>query len=303
LPHHHQHAYDDEQHHQAHQNQKTLFWVLLLTLLYLGLEISGGIISGSLALIADGFHMVSDATGILIALFASWLSARKPPPHATYGYARVGVLAALVNALLILGMALFILVECYQRIQSPATVQGGMMLGISTGGLLVNLLAAKLLHHGHQHNLNMKGAYLHVISDLLGSAGAILASLAILFFHWYWMDPLVSLLVAGLLFTNGSQLLKDCLNILMEKAPDQVPVHQVRQAILSIEGIEDLHHLHIWPLTINNLIVTAHLVVDAKAYNPETLMAVETMLKERFQLLHTTFQMEMVSSTPSVLQV
>lgn len=296
--HHHDHGHDHgEEHHVSlilsQQHFRVLRWVFALTFFYLIVEVVGGLISGSLALLADGFHMFADATGIGLSLFAAWLSHRPAPAQRTFGYQRVEILAAFFNALLLLGMGVFILYESYERFHSPEPIQANLMLVIAIGGLIINIIAAKLLHQDHEHNLNIKGAYLHVLGDLLGSVGAIVAGLCILFFGWYWADPIISSLISLLILFSAAGLLREAVNILLEGCPSHIDITEIRQAILEFPGIQDIHNLHVWNINMQRAVLTAHLEVSPDAFTGETLSLVQNALKEKYGLSHVTIQMEL----------
>jgi len=270
-----------------------LQWVFGLTCIYLVIEVAGGLISGSLALLADGFHMFADAAGIGLSLFAAWLSGRPATPQRTFGFQRVEILAAFFNALFLLAMSGYIMYESYERLQSPEPIQAGIMLPIAIGGLLVNLVAAKLLHADHEHNLNIKGAYLHVLGDLLGSVGAIAASLFIMFLGWRWADPLISALVSVLILFSAVNLLKEAINVLLEGCPSHIDIEEIRQEILSFEGVLNIHNLHVWNINLQQALLTAHLEVTPEAFSGETLNRVQTTLRDKFGLSRVTLQMEL----------
>jgi len=272
---------------------KVLQWVFGLTCVYLVIEVAGGLISGSLALLADGFHMFADAAGIGLSLFAAWLAHRPAPAQHTFGYQRVEILAAFFNALFLLGMSGYILYESYERFQSPEPVQAGIMMPIAIGGLLVNLVAAKLLHADHEHNLNIKGAYLHVLGDLLGSLGAIAASVCILLWGWQWADPLISGLVSLLILYSAVNLMKEAINVLLEGCPSHIDIEEIRQEILNFEGVVNIHNLHVWNINLQQALLTAHLEVSPEAYTGETLNQVQLTLREKFGLSRVTIQMEL----------
>lgn len=296
---HHGHDHAHSHHHAHHHHTeissrhfKVLQWVFGLTCIYLGVEIVGGLASGSLALLADGFHMFADAAAIGISLFAAWLSHRPAPAQRTFGYQRVEILAAFFNALLLIAMSGFILYESYERFYHPEPIQASLMLIIAIGGLFINIAAAWLLHRDHQHNMNIKGAYLHVLGDLLGSVGAIVAGLLILWLDWRWADPLMSCLVAGLIVYSAVGLLWEAINVLLEGCPTHINIEEIRAKLLGMDGIEAIHHLHVWNINLNRSVLTAHLVVIPSAYNGETLNRVQQMLQEHFNLGHVTLQLE-----------
>lgn len=298
--HHHGHGHHHHHHHQVEMNSRhfyilqRVFW---MTCIYLFVEIVGGVMSGSLALLADGFHMFADAGAIGISLFAAWFSHRPAPPQNTFGYQRFEIIAALFNALSLVAMGLFILFESYERFQSPVHIQANMMMVIATGGLIINIISAKLLHADHQDNLNLKGAYLHVLGDLLGSLGAIIAGGMIFFFGWRWADPAISCVIAALIMFSAIGLLKEAVNVLLEGCPSDLNVDEVRQQILQCEGVQDVHHLHIWNINLQRTVLTAHLEVLPSAFSGQTINAVQAMLKEQFDLKHVTLQLEMVPTS------
>lgn len=295
---HHHHLGHGHHHHHvtlelSARHFKVLQWVFGLTCIYLVIEVAGGIISGSLALLADGFHMFADAAGIGLSLFAAWLANRPAPPQRTFGYQRVEILAAFFNAVFLIGMSVYIMVESYQRFQSPEPIQAGIMLPIAIGGLIVNIIAAKLLHADHEHNLNIKGVYLHVLGDLLGSVGAIAASLLIMFLGWRWADPMISALVSVLILHSAVNLLKEAMNVLLEGCPSHIDIEEIRQEILNFEGVLNIHNLHVWNINLQQALLTAHLEVTPEAFTGETLNRVQITLKEKFGLSRVTLQLEL----------
>jgi cobalt-zinc-cadmium efflux system protein len=295
----HSHHHHDHLHHHptlilSERHFRVLRWVFGLTFIYLVIEVVGGLLSGSLALLADGFHMFADAMGIGLSLFAAWLAHRPAPAYRTFGYQRVEILAAFFNSLLLMGMGGFILYESYERFQQPEPIQANLMLAVALGGLVVNIIAAKLLHQDHHHNLNIKGAYLHVLGDLLGSVGAIAAGLCILFFNWPWADPLISCVIALLILISATGLLKEAVNVLLEGCPSHIDIEDIREEIfLCCKGIQAIHNLHVWNIDMQRAVLTAHLEVAPDAFNGNTLSIVQATLKEKFGLSHVTLQLEL----------
>lgn len=292
----------DHDHHHAHgpchtelsaQHFKVLRLVFGMTAAYLFVEIVGGLLSGSLALLADGFHMFADSTAIGISLFAQWFSHRPAPAKNTFGYQRVEIMAAFFNALLLIVMAGFILFESYERFQQPVPIRANLMMAIAAGGLVINLIAAQKLHQGHEHNMNIKGAYLHVLGDLLGSVGAIAAGALIWGFGWYWADPAISFLIAVLITVGALRLLWDAVNVLLEGCPRHLSIEAIRESLLACEGVENVHHLHVWHINLQRTVLTAHLEVLPEAFSGRTLEQVQHMLKEDFGLSHVTLQLEL----------
>lgn len=287
--HHHPHG-----HHHDHGSGriKILLIVLVLTTIYLFAEVIGGWLTGSLALLADAGHMLADVGAIGLALFAAWFSQYPPPPQKTYGYHRLEILAALVNGMVLVGISVWILIEAAGRWSHPPDVKAQGMLIISIGGLIVNLVAAWLLHGAQGENLNLKGAYLHVLGDLLGSVGAVTASILILTQGFYWADPLFSMVISVLILASAVKLVIEALNILLESSPAHINVGQVREEMLGLCGVLSVHDLHVWTIASGKDALSAHVVVEKEAYTPETLTCIQGCLKEKFGLSHLTLQLE-----------
>lgn len=298
---HHGHSSHHHDHAGGHQHLslalsarhfKVLRWVFALTFLYLIVEVAGGLVSGSLALLADGFHMFADSAAIGLSLFAAWLSHRPAPAHRTFGYQRVEILTAFVNALLLVAMGVYILWESYQRFHQPEPIQANLMMVVAFGGLIVNIISARLLHADHQHNLNIKGAYLHVLGDLLGSIGALAAGGLIWAFGWSWADPLISGGIALLIIFSAYGLLRDSVNVLLEGCPSHIDIEEIEAEILAFEGVNAVHNLHVWNINMQQALLTAHIQVKMEAYSGDTLNRVQTAMKEKFGLSHVTLQLE-----------
>lgn len=275
------------------RNRRALSIAFFVTTGFMLLEVAGGYLTGSLALLSDAGHMLSDAGALGLSLFAMWFARRPPTPEKTYGFHRGEVLAALVNAATLFAIAGMILVEAYGRLRQPSPVEGGLMLAVAVAGLLANLTVAWVLHGGDtRENLNMRGAFLHVLGDLLGSVGAISASLLILYTGWYPADPLISVVIALLILRSAWRLLLDSLNVLMEGTPQNLSYWEVDRAIREIPGVEDLHDLHLWTVTSGFPACSCHVVVGREG-NPDTVLhEVTELLQGRFEILHTTVQVE-----------
>lgn len=292
--HHHHHHHGHHHHHDGahHHHFRVLKWVFGLTFFYLLVEVFGGWWTGSLALLADGFHMFADSTAIGLSLLAAWFAHRPASSQQTFGYQRAEIMAAFFNGLILVVMGFFIQVESFERLMNPAPVKAGVMTLIAAGGFVINLIAAWLLHKEHEHNLNIKGAYLHVLGDLLGSVGAMLAGILIMFFNVTWADPAISTVISFLIMYSAIILLRDAVNVLLEGCPEHINVEDIRNEMLQFEGIRAVHHLHVWNINLQRTLLTAHLEVHPEAYSGETLNAVQNMLKEKFHLSHVTLQME-----------
>jgi len=284
-------------HSHGHTHQNGNHWGRLLITLclvaaYCVAEIIGGFWTGSLALLADAGHMVSDMASLGISLFALWIARRQPTHQQTFGYYRAEILAALMNGSLLFLVAGGILHEAWERWESPQPILGGPMLWIATGGLAVNLLSLKILHGSHEENLNMRGAWLHVMGDTLGSVTVIIAALLIWQFGWNWADPVASILACLLILYSAWHLVSDAASILMEHAPRDVDVEDVRQQMMQIPRVQDVHCLHIWTISSGLRAVSAHIVLDSLDQRREEMLQLEELLRTRFSLKHITLQLE-----------
>ncbi|MBI5669454.1 MAG: cation diffusion facilitator family transporter [Chloroflexi bacterium] len=231
------------------KSRQALVIVFMLTLIYLVIQIIGGIITNSLALLADAAHMLTDAGGIALALFAAWIAQKPASPSKTYGYYRVEILAAFIHAVALLGSAVFILAEAYRRFQQPPEVTSSLMLVIAVVGLIVNLIGAHLRHSHEQESLNLQGAFLEVVSDALGSLGVIAAAVVMWFTGWYYADPIASIAVSLFIFPRTWKLLRQAVDILLESTPAHINLAAVQQRIESVNGVADVHDLHVWSIT------------------------------------------------------
>ena len=274
------------------EHERPLWWALGLTVSFLVAEVIGAWISGSLALLSDAAHMVTDATALAIALAAIRLGRRPPDDRRTFGYRRIEILAAAVNALILIGVAIYILVEALERFRSPIPIQTNAMLAIGVIGLVVNLICMRLLAAGSGSSLNMRGAYLEVWSDMLGSIGVIGASLAIRWTGWMPIDPIIAVLIGLWVLPRTWRLLREAGNILMEGAPANAKVPAVRAALFAVAGVEGVHDLHIWSITSGRTALTAHLAVAGGADRDAIHSEARAMLQERFRIDHVTLQLE-----------
>ncbi len=290
----HDHAHD----HAARHNQKQVFWAMLLTGGCMVAEVIGGVLAGSLALIADAGHMLTDTAALALAWAAFRVGHWPHDARRTYGYHRFQVLAAFVNSLGLIAVAGWIVIEAGRRLLSPVEVQGGLMLVIAGLGLLINLAALALLRRGDRENLNVQAAILHVLGDLLGSIGAIVAALAIIWTGWTPIDPLLSLAIALLIVRSGWLLLRRSAHILLEGAPDWLEIDELRAAVTAaMPAIRDIHHVHAWMLTSERSLITLHADVAPGADHQAALSAIRTILHERFGITHATIQVETAGCT------
>ena len=275
---------------------RPLAWTLALVVAYTVAEVIGGFWSGSLALLADAGHMVSDAAALALTLLAIRFSRRAPTAERTYGFHRAEILAALVNGVTLIIIAIFICLEAYDRFQNPPEVKGALMLGIAAGGLVVNLAGLWLLHGGHAHDLNVRGAWLHVLTDALGSVQAIAAGVLMVMYGWYWVDPIASVLIALLVVYSASLLISQSVHVLMEGAPGHINVDEVRAALTALDTVEDVHDLHIWSITSGFVSLSAHIVVTETSDHRAVLKSSQRLLVERFGIRHTTIQVDSCES-------
>jgi cobalt-zinc-cadmium efflux system protein len=276
----------------AGRSRGTLVVTLLLTGGFMLVELVAGLLTGSLALLADAGHMFTDAAGLVLALFAIWVAARPPTPAKTYGYYRAEILAALVNALVLLVLAGVILVEAYARLRAPRDVEAVPMLVVAAIGLAVNVAGAWLLHHDAQHSLNVRAAYLEVLTDALSSVGVIAASVVIMITGWTIADPLVSVGIAVFIVPRTWSLLRQAVNVLLEGTPAHLDLAEIEAAMVRVEGVRRVHDLHVWTLTSGREAMSAHVVVSDIRQSERLLDALHAVLHAHFGIDHTTIQLE-----------
>jgi cobalt-zinc-cadmium efflux system protein len=285
----------------AARSRGRLALTLGLTAGYMVVEVLGAWLTGSLALLADAGHMLADAGGLVLALFATWVAARPPTPAKTYGYYRAEILAALVNSLVLLAVAAAILFEAYQRLRVPPDVLAGPMLVVAALGLGVNLVCAWLLHKGAAVSLNVRGAYLEVLSDALSSMAVLVAATVTLLTGWSLADPLASAAIALLIVPRTWSLLRQAVNVLLEGVPPHLELAAIERAIAEVAGVRRIHDLHVWTLTSGREAMSAHVVVDDVRESERLLEALHAVLHTRFGIDHTTIQLE--TEPPAVFQI
>jgi cobalt-zinc-cadmium efflux system protein len=279
-------------HGRAERSRRRLRLVLLLTVLYMVAEAVGGWLTGSLALLADAGHMLADAAALGLALVAVWFGSRPATPNKTFGYYRLEILAAWVNGVALVIIALLIAYEAYGRWAQPPVVKSTPMLLVASGGLLINLVCAWLLHGEHRHDLNMRGAWLHIIGDAVGSVGALIAGALMSLYGWYVADPLVSVVIGGLIVWSSWSLIRESTNVLLEGTPAHINLAAVEDAILQTDGVEDVHDLHVWTITSGREALSAHVIHGHGISQPALLKELRTKLSEKFGVDHLTIQME-----------
>jgi len=276
----------------AKNGKKALITVLAISALYMVAEVVAGMLTGSLALIADAGHMLGDVAALTLALLAAWFASRPASKSNTYGYFRSEILAALLNGMALLALSGFILYKAFFRIFTPTEVLSGPMLMVAILGLGVNLLAMRILAPASGQSLNMKAAYLEVIADMLGSVAVIGASILIMLTGWTAIDPIVSAVIGLAIVPRTWLLVKQCVHILMEGTPSRIELDELSSAILALPGVVDLHDLHVWSITSRRDAMSAHAVISRSVAAEQVLTAITDLARERFDLHHTTIQVE-----------
>jgi len=285
----------------AARSRPVLSATLALTCAFLVVELVAGLWTGSLALLADAGHMLTDAGALALALFATWIAARPPTPAKTYGYYRAEILAALVNALVLLVVAGAILVEAWRRWHAPSAVLAGPMAVVAAGGLGVNLVCAWLLHRGAADSLNVRAAYLEVLSDALSSLATLVAAGIVLLSGWTGADALAGVAIALLIVPRTWSLLKQAVNVLLEGTPPHLELGEIEAAMVAVAGVRRVHDLHVWTLTSGREAMSAHVVVDDVRESERLLETLHALLHARFGIDHTTIQLE--PAPPAVLRI
>ncbi len=282
---------------QRKGNQKGLIIAVAITSVILIVEFVGGLITNSLALLSDSGHMLSDVTSLLFSLFALWLSTKPPSPRKTFGYHRFEIIAAFINGITLFIIALLITIEAYRRLLEPQTVASGTMLAIALIGLVANALSAMaLLRQGDiKDNLNMRSAYLHVIGDALGSVGAIVAGLLMYFYHWYVADPIISVIVAIIILRGAWRVIKQSFHILMEGTPANVDLARIRESLEGIDGVLNIHDMHVWTITSGVHSFTCHLLIESGGNSQTILDTASSIVKDDYSIHFSAIQMEIRS--------
>ncbi|UPO76753.1 cation diffusion facilitator family transporter [Arthrobacter sp. Helios] len=278
------------------KHRRKLLAVFLITISVVFIQAAGALVSGSLALMADAGHMLSDAAGVSIALLAAWIAGRPATSKRTYGYQRAEVLAALANSLLLIVIAVVIFTEAIRRIGDAPEVQTGIMLFAAIIGGLANLVSLFILRSGRKESLNVRGAYLEVLGDLLGSAAVVVSALVIMLTGYQQADVWASFLIAFMILPRAWSLLREVIDVLLEATPQGVDVEMIREHIVSVEGVSDAHDIHIWTITSGVPVFSAHVVVDEEYLTPHGMDTIldrlGTCLSSHFDTEHCTFQLE-----------
>lgn len=288
------------------RNRRLLWITFGLTLTYLCVEVAGGLLTNSLALLADAAHMLTDVGGLGLALFASWMSTKPSTPSKTYGYYRVEILAALTNALVLFMVSFYILYEAYGRFREPPEVSSLPMLAVAAVGLVVNLIGIWLLRRKARESLNMQGAFLEVVSDLTSSVGVLLAGAIMWATGWYYADPIFSVVIGLFILPRTWKLMTQAVNVLLEATPAHINLAEVKQAMLEVEGVASVHDMHVWTITSGIDALSAHIVLADAVQPLVTATIVERLagiLRDRFKLDHSTIQVETASRTTTEMQL
>lgn len=282
----------------AGQYGRRLKMTLALTATYMAAEIVGGLLTGSLALLADAAHMATDVGGLAFALFAIWIGQRPADSRKTFGYYRAEILAALANGALLFAVAFYILYEAWERFREPVEVASGAMLAVAGVGLAVNLVGMYLLKAGANESLNVKGAYLEVMGDLLGSVGVLVAAGLIWMTGWNWIDPLFSVVIGLFILPRTWRLLREAVDVLLEGTPREIDLGDVERTLVGQAGVVGAHDLHAWSLTSGKHLVTAHIQVATGVDRDRVLQDLKAVLREKFGFEHATLEIETSNAHP-----
>jgi cobalt-zinc-cadmium efflux system protein len=296
VSHHHRHGLDRT------RSRRALGAVLALTATYTAVELVGGLATGSLALLADAGHMLGDTATIALALFASWLAARPATAQRSFGYRRAEILAALANGVALVAVAIWVFIEAIDRFSSPPKILAGWVLVVAGIGLLVNLVAAGILARAAGESLNVRAAYTHVLADLAASAGVIVAALVVLATGWRYADPLAGLAIGLLVLASSWTILRDSVSILLESTPAGIDAQAVGRRLAEVEGVVEVHDLHIWTITSGFPALSAHVLVGRGDDCHARRLELEKILADEFGLGHTTLQVEHVTE-PQTVQI
>jgi cobalt-zinc-cadmium efflux system protein len=280
---------------------RALAIVFVLTTAFTVAEIVGGLVTGSLALLADAGHMLSDDFSLGLALLAVWLAGRPATPQRSFGYKRAEILAALANGVTLIAISIWIFYEAFQRFMDPPEILGGWMLAVAVSGLAVNVVGMMILSRSGGESLNVQGALRHVLADLFGSIGAIAASLVIIFTGWRYADPIISVLIGFLVLGSSWKLLRDSINILLEATPQGIDANEVGAKMAEAEGVEEVHDLHVWTITSGFPALAAHVLVGRDENCHARRRDLEELLAREYGIEHTTLQVDHVGDHHATL--
>lgn len=277
------------------ENKGKLLTVLFITLGLMVAEVFVGLTSNSLALLADAGHMLSDVGGLTLALIAIWFSTKPATKEKTFGYYRSEILAGFINSIILVAIAIFILFEAWQRLAAPPEVNTMPVLCLALIGIVVNVISLRILNSGTENSLNMKAAYLEIMADMLGLVAVVVSSLIIIFTGWHQADPILSGLIALMILPRTWMLLSECTHILMEGTPEHINLTDMYESIGAIDGVEDIHDLHVWTLTSDLHAMAAHVKVTDENAQQAVLSKIKSLLLDQFEIHHSTIQMEVGS--------
>ena len=285
------HNHCENHSHKFKRGSKSLILVLFITAFYMIAEFLGGYFTNSLALTADAGHMLGDVASLALSFFAIWLASQKASPEKTYGFYRAEIFAALINGVTLIFIGLAIIYEAYFRLKTAQEVNAPIMTAIALGGLLVNIAGAWILHKDSKENLNIKGAFFHIIGDLLGSIGAIAAGIMVYFWHFYIADTIISIIIAILVLYSSINITNAAVKILMEFAPKDIDIEGLKEMLAQISGVKGVHDLHVWNINSQTVSLSVHIVSEFQN-NEQILCNINSMLREKFNILHATIQIE-----------
>lgn len=301
MDHHHEDHHDhDHGHDHGHAHaagsggRRDLLIALAITLLMMVAEVIGGLLSNSLALLSDAGHMLTDNLALLLSFFAMTFAARPATDRQTFGFHRLEILAAFVNGVVLVLISLYIMYHAYLRLVHPQPVQGSLMLVIAVIGLAANIIGALFLFKHSHANLNIRGAYLHIVGDALSSLGVVIGGVIILYTGWYLIDPILSFMISLVIIYGAWKLVAESVNILLESAPAHINIEAVAEEIEKLTGVQDAYHIHVWTITSGIYALSAHVVIDDRLVSTsrDLLDAIRIILAERFKILHSTIQLE-----------
>lgn len=276
------------------ETRARLLWVVMISAVMMVAEIVGGVLSGSLALLSDGFHMFTHVGSILVSYVGLRLASRQASESQTFGYWRVEILTALFNGITLLPIVGYILYESIERFRSPREIHALATLAVGIAGLAVNLAGAAILHKKHDDDLNTRSAFLHLLGDTLSSVGVVLAAILILFTRWTWLDPLMSLVISLMILLWSGRLIRDCARILLESVPAGIRLQDVRDSILSLSSVQGIHDLHVWQITSGMTMLTCHVVLEEMPLSASQRLVeqIHEMLDHKFHISHSNIQIE-----------
>ncbi len=293
----HHHNHSPEHPHDFRRNQNALLTAMVIILAVMVAEVAGGLYSGSLALLSDAGHMLTDFFALLLSFLAVRFAAMPATPQRTFGFYRLEILAALNNGMILLVLSAFILYEAWQRFLHPSAVHGPVMVAVAVIGLLANLLAIYMLEKASHENLNIRSAFLHVLGDTLSSVAVIMGGLVIYFYHWTTIDPILSVFIALIILRGSFGLVRESVEILLEATPKNLPLEKVTEELLTLDGVRDVHDLHIWTITSGRHALSAHILIDdlLTSHSANILERINHLLQAHFGIDHTTIQFECVA--------